>query len=221
MIVERYRRDYPGEFLVTRTVFRGGQKIQEREWIDNPIINQHISGNAVLIAGGESKSVFDYTKLARHRGGLLGRKKLQTYGTHDVYKHMTLNFYYTNTTEYLDDMLKSKYQESTVVYSRSQKCIKYPGEFFIVPQDPLVSDIATIAYLAAFDGHKEIFIIGADQYRYHPVSQETQDLEKIIRSYPGIKWYMVSDWSSVAEKLLLIDNVTKLSYRDFVTTCDI
>lgn len=221
MIVERYRQDYSGEFLITKTIFRNGQKIQEREWINNPIVNQHISGNAVLIAGGDSKSIFNYQKLAKHRGGLLGRKKLQTYGTHDVYKHMDLNFYYTNNIKHLDEILKSKYQESTVVYTRSQKCIKNPGEFFIIPQDPMLSDIATIAYLAAFDSHKEIFIIGADQYKYHPISQETLDLEKIIRAYSGIKWHMVSDWSSVAEKLLLIDNVSKMSYRDFVTTCDI
>ena len=74
MIHARYRTDYEGEFVVLDTVFRGGKKIQRREYIENPIINQHISGRAVIIGAGPSARPDVVRLLARHRGGLLGKK---------------------------------------------------------------------------------------------------------------------------------------------------
>lgn len=57
MMQQRRRQDYPGEFIITRTTFRDGRKIQEREWIDNPIVNQHISGRAAVVAIDRSEVV--------------------------------------------------------------------------------------------------------------------------------------------------------------------
>ena len=62
MIAERYRTDYTGEFLITQATWSGGKKRQKREWVANPIENQHISGRAVCIGsdGDEAVSkVFD------------------------------------------------------------------------------------------------------------------------------------------------------------------
>jgi hypothetical protein len=72
MITARYRTDYDGEFIVTQSTWSGGKKRQKREWVANPIKNQHISGRAVCIASDHDLPNFDYTRLQRHRGGLLG-----------------------------------------------------------------------------------------------------------------------------------------------------
>jgi len=51
LIQERYRADYPGEFVVLKTRLENGQKVQEREWIPNPVENQHISSRAAVVIG--------------------------------------------------------------------------------------------------------------------------------------------------------------------------
>jgi len=48
MSIERYREDYSGEFVITKTTFKNGKKVQEREWIDNPITNSHFSNKSNL-----------------------------------------------------------------------------------------------------------------------------------------------------------------------------
>jgi len=66
----QYRRDYVGEFVITNSTWAGGRKEQKREWIANPIENHHISGRAACIGSPVDHYQFDYTRLARHRGGL-------------------------------------------------------------------------------------------------------------------------------------------------------
>ena len=88
----RYRADYAGEFVVLETKWSGGKKIEKREWIDNPITNQHLSGRAACIGSGIDRNYFNYTVLQRHRGGLLGSKKLQNYGTGIIAQEMRLDF---------------------------------------------------------------------------------------------------------------------------------
>ena len=52
---ERYRTEYDGEFVIINNTIKDGKKIQEREWIENPIENQHISGCAAVIGHGQSR----------------------------------------------------------------------------------------------------------------------------------------------------------------------
>ena len=58
----RYRTEYDGEFVIVEHKISQGKKIQEREWIDNPIENQHISGRAAVIGGGSSRYLFKNIK---------------------------------------------------------------------------------------------------------------------------------------------------------------
>ena len=80
----RFRQDYAGEFVVIESRWISGKKEEKREWIPNPIENQHISGRAACIGSTFDQGTFNYTMLQRHRGGLLGSKKLQTYGVGNI-----------------------------------------------------------------------------------------------------------------------------------------
>ena len=51
----RYRQDYAGEFVILETRWTKGKKVERREWIENPIQNQHISGRAVCIGSNEGR----------------------------------------------------------------------------------------------------------------------------------------------------------------------
>ena len=65
----KFRADYAGEFVVVESRWSGGHKQEKREWIENPIENQHISGRAACIGSSVDQYLFDYTRLQRHRSG--------------------------------------------------------------------------------------------------------------------------------------------------------
>ena len=123
----RYRSDYAGEFIITETKWINGHKEQTREWVDNPIINQHISGRAACIGSNTDLWQFDYSILQRHRGGLLGSKKLQTYGTGPIAKQMRLDFAVESDKNVLPELIDSGYAADNVVYTTGINCVKFPA----------------------------------------------------------------------------------------------
>lgn len=221
MISKRFRTDYEGEFVILKTVYRDGKKIQEREWIANPIQNQHLSGRAAIIGMGESRSAFDHTRLARHRGGLLGKKKLQTYGTGDTFQHMRLDFYVSNHRDRLDQVLAAGYQQDNVVYTSAMNCIRYPGEFYLIPYSPGLHGVANAAYLAAFDAHKEIFLLGVDHHPDSALPIEIKEIRSLVDIYDDVRWYVVSDHTTTPKSLLTHPRVQLMSYREFISYCDV
>ena len=50
-MLEKHRQDYDGEHILIKTTFQNGKKVEQREWMENPITNQHISGRAAVISG--------------------------------------------------------------------------------------------------------------------------------------------------------------------------
>lgn len=221
MISKRYRNDYDGEFVIIKTIYRDGKKIQEREWIANPITNEHLSGRATIIGPGDSRVDFDFTRLQRHRGGLLGKKKLQTYGTGDTFQHMRLDFYVSNHRDRLNEILQSGYQQDNVVYTGAINCIKYPGEFYLIPYSPGLSDLASAAYLAAFDAHKEIFLLGLDQEPNTADSNEIKQIMSLIGIYDDVRWYIVTNHTTVPRTMLKHPRVQLMDYREFISYCDV
>ena len=159
MINAGYRKDYDGEFIISHTKWVNGKKEQRREWVENPIQNQHISGRATCIGSSIDRSLFDYTRLQRHRGGLLASKKVQTYGVGAIALEMRLDFTVDSYIDNLKPLLDNEYYVDNVVYTTSKNCILNPGNFYLIPNRPRLLDIAMPVYLAAFDGHQEIFLL--------------------------------------------------------------
>lgn len=219
----RYRTDYEGEFVVLDTVFRGGKKIQRREYIENPIVNQHISGRAVIIGAGPSARPDVVRLLAHHRGGLLGKKRLQTYGAEGVWRIMRLDFCVENNASELKDMIDQKYTENTVVYTRVKNCLAMPGEFFIVPYGVRLDPIAQAAYLAAFDGHQEVFLVGVDGVTSNLASnpQVISDLNQVFAAYGSTQFRLVTDGAQPHAVWLHNRNVEAWDYQKFISYCDV
>jgi hypothetical protein len=217
----RYRTDYAGEFVITESRWTGGKKIEKREWIANPIENQHISGRAACIGSSIDQYKFDYTRLERHRGGLLGSKKLQTYGVGEIAQQMRLDFTVETDKSKLNNIVETKYQESNTVYTTPRNCMAYPGEFYLIPQNPNLLDIAQILYLAAFDGHQEIFMLG-----YHtetPIDNKywTNQVRSVMDAYLGVLFYMVGEQTIMPDVWMEASNGRNLTYREFVSHCDV
>lgn len=222
MIQERYRTDYLGEFVVVKSVWRNGKKEQEREWVENPIENQHISGRAAIVGTGLSKDNFDVTILQRHRGGLLGKKRLQTYAA-GVWQQMHPNFYVSTNKLELEDILKSEYTDDNIVYTSARKCINFPGKFYLIPYGTMLSDIAVAAWLAAFDGHKEIFFIGVDGTDSAGNVDEKQifDINQVIETYAGVRFYSVTDGQKPPSTWRNNLNFSVMGYRQWFNYCDV
>jgi hypothetical protein len=216
-----YRTDYAGEFVVTETLWSGGQKQQKREWVSNPIENHHISGRAACIGTKTDRHKFDYTILERHRGGLLGSKKLQTYGIGKVANEMRLDFAVETSKEAVEKIATEFDTEKNVFYTNSTNCLLWPEKFYLTPYNPNLLDLSTIVYLAAFDGHKEIFLLG--YHRDSGIERDDwyQELVIIMNAYVATQFYFVGEATNMYDAWLDCANAETMTYRQFISYCDI
>jgi hypothetical protein len=221
MIQERYRSDYDGEFVVVETKWTGGRKQQTREWIPNPIKNQHLSGRATAIGSWVDLDQFNYNILERHRGGLLGSKKLQNYGTGEIALKMRLDF----TVEFSDDILSqlvdSEYAEKNVVYTSAKNCLQHPGSFYLVPYAPRLLNIVLPVYLSSFDSHREIFLLGYNKDTPCENSLWIEQIDHLIKTYSGTKFIIVGIQSNIPSQWFENFNCENMSYREWISYCDV
>lgn len=220
---ERYRADYSGEFVVTKIIYRDGKKITEKEYIENPITNQHISGRAVVIGNGHSLRHDVVRAVSNHGGGLLGQKKLQTYGCEGTWKKMHLDFCIEYDIPVLNEIVSSGYAERSVVYTLTTNCLKMPGEFYLIPYCVRLAAPAAAAYLAAFDGHREIFMLGVDgtTQEHHIDHKHIIDIKQVLEAYPNTKFYFVTDGAEPHDEWRAFRNAEVIDYRQFILHCDV
>lgn len=220
MISQRYRSGYLGEFVVQHTTFRAGTKIQDREWIPNSIENHHISGRAAVLVGDTDRSRFNYAKLQHHHGGLRGNQRLQTYGTSVTWQHLPLDFYVTTDSMTLSMIDHANYARDTVVYTDRRRVQEFPQKFFLVPYCPFMADPALAMYLAAFDGHTEIFVLGSADHQDRNLDWQQHVLE-IMQCYHNCQFYFVGVEAAMPMSWRSQSNFGSMPVRSFVTHCDI
>ena len=227
---ERYRTEYDGEFVITVNTIKNGQKHQEREWIANPIENQHISGRAAVIGNGASRyntklhgKLNLKHKIEEHKGWHLGRKRLQSYGSEGCWREMQCDFYVEYNPEKLDEILEQGYQTKASVYSNARNCITHPGEFYLVPYGQRGRSLSVATWLACFDGHREVFLLGAegqaDNGEYD--QQLINEMDNIMKEYDTVSFICVSDNIKPNDQWRKNLNFESWNYAKFVSVCDI
>jgi hypothetical protein len=221
MITERYRKDYTGEFIVTKTAWSGGKKRMSREWIPNPIENHHISGRAACIGSTTDIDAFDFTLLQNHKGGLLGSKKLQLYGVSEIAKLMRLDFAVEKDEVALHELFEQHYYKDNIIYTTPKMCLKHPGVFYTIPFNPPFASQIVLAYLAAFDGHKEVFLLGYNNDASIGNSSWAEQLNHVIKTYPSTKFIHVDHGSQTPDIWKNNSNFLQLTHREFILYCDI
>jgi hypothetical protein len=217
----RYRKDYDGEFVIINTDIRRGIKEQKREWISNSITNQHISGRAAVIGSAVDRDMFDYKKLQKHRGGLLSSKKLQTYGCGDVWKDLVLDFYCSTDRGILNKLQSQNYQDSSIVYTTARFCLIFPDNFYLIPFQPAINDLAAAIYMAAFDGHRDIYMLGYNEETPGNTKNWKQDVATVIQTYSQHQFFLVGAATNMPPAWRSLPNVECWDYRKFVTQCDV
>jgi len=217
----RYRQDYPGEFVVTNSLWTNGKKQQTREWVANPIYNQHLTGGAACIGGQMHTELFDHRVLQTHRGGLLGSLKLQTYGVALLAQEMRLDFAVDTVYENLAPLIENKYVENNIVYTTARNCIAHPGEFYLIPQAPYLSTTALPIYLAAFDGHKEIYLIGYCKDTETGRSEWIDEITGLMTAYSEVRFTFVGPKENIPDAWLTCPNTRVYTYNEFISYCDV
>jgi len=224
MIQERYRNDYDGEFVIVRTTIKNGQKHQEREWVPNPIENNYISARAVVIGNGTSRSKFPIQRLQGHKGGLLGKKRLQSYGSEGCWRELQCDFYVDTVSNEQQELIESKYNDRVTVYTGAKQCIAYPGEFYMIPYNvSLVSDAALAMYIAAFDGHNEIYCVGVDgtDQNDNANAKAISQIESIIKTYSKTQFIFVNNNPNLPSEWRQHKNYGYITYPEFISNCDV
>jgi hypothetical protein len=117
--------------------------------------------------------------------------------------------------------MDSHYYQDNVVYTTPRNCLKYPGVFYLTPYNPVLIKHALLLYLAAFDGHKEIFLLGYNQYTDAGNLAWTAHVEQVIKAYATTKFVVVGARHHTVESWLEHPNVEQMTYREFISYCDV
>lgn len=166
-----YRKNYRGEDVIVNRVYENSQWNPTSEFIPSPFNINPLTDFAVVIGNGTSRLDLNLHLLLEHRIGSFNnwsppppaaRNKFYTYGCNAVYRDIRTDFLIVTGENMLDEVVERGTRDNVVTYVNNRLLQKYPGKFNLIPQNPNFNSGALAAYLAAFDGHKKVFLFGFD-----------------------------------------------------------
>jgi hypothetical protein len=242
-IKQLYRKDYLGEDVVTSLDHKNGDWVKTTEFIPNQIKNLQVSNRALIIGNGDSRLGVDLRLVANHRAGPRGLNRLQTYGCNAIYQDYRPDFLVVTGKEVVKEVSTTDYVNENVVYASSWAVAEYPKKFYLIPQNPNWNAGALATYLACFDGHKKIFLLGFDgndtpNYNYnvyagrsgYPPRTQTvtedywvQSMNIIFETYSDVDFIRVAPTKNfrMPELWKYRTNVRAIDFRDFVLEADL
>ena len=171
------------------------------------------------------------------------KKQFNTYGCNAFYREYRPDFLVLSGNEMVKEVADSDYCDNNIVYTTAEHLFDYAGKFHYIPQQPDYNAGTMAAYLAAFDGHKRVFMLGfdgidnpTDTYNIYagspgyPPANTNQSEEYWVTSmyhvmsvYDKTEFIRVAPTSSFrtpeAWKYLL--NFRTISFRQFVLEADL
>lgn len=240
----KYRRDYTGEDIIVERKHEGRVWHDTTETVPNQITNNQISDRAVVIGNGVSRLDFDLQHL-KTKSGLLGSKTVQTYGCNALYRDFVPDFLVaTGNNGIIEEVANSSYINDNIVYTNNLHLLEHPGKFYLIPYDPYADAGTAAAYIAAFDGHKKIYLLGFDGHtadgHNNNVYADTNGYDskwefevegnkfinnrvQLLNTYRDVDFVWVTPWGRniIPEALKWCQNHRQISYRDFVLECDL
>ena len=243
-IKQLYRSTYTGESIVTELTYQDGEWNPITESVPNSVLNVHTTTQAIAIGNGESRLGFDLRHIANHKGGILAKDKLQSYGCNGLFRDFTPDFLVAVGGIIIEEIANSGYTENNIVYTNAQYILQYPGKFYVIPQNLTYDAGALAVYMACFDGHKKVYMLGFDQNQEtqlvnnvykntngYPTSDTSENntsfwastLTNIMQAYPNVDFVRVMPTKEywLDESLQRIPNLRQIGFRDFVLEADI
>jgi hypothetical protein len=235
-VVKRlFRNNYPGEDIYTAATYTNGTWSYDKEFVPRVLENQKFGGRAVVIGNGTSRLNFDLNHLKT--------KTLQTYGCNALYRDFDPDFLIAVGKEIGNEIKNSGYANNHVVFSTTENIIKYPNTFHLVPQNPAWNAGAVATYLACFDGHATVYLLGHDGLDtagyfnnvYKNTNAYAVDEDKITDKFWALamghvfktynlvdfvlvnrtgRGYMPAEWRGYT-------NLRRITFRELVLECDL
>lgn len=238
-----YRDSYGGENVVTSLTYENRDWSPVTEYIPNAVFNTHTTTQALAIGNGESRLGFDLTHIANHKAGFGGADRLQSYGCNALYRDYNPDFLIVVGDGIAAEIASSDYPGSNIVYAHGQYLLKYPGKFYLIPQNVSYDAGSIAVYMACFDGHKKVYMLGYDNYHG---DGETNNVYKNTNGYPPNDLLHNGDFLSKALRSVMttysdvefirimptenywipggledLTNFRQISFRDFILEADI
>ena len=235
---KRYRSQYFSENIITERVYENQQWTTTVETVSNSVINNQISNQAVVFGNGLSRLSFNVNLILNHKGGLLGSTKLQTYGCNAIYRDFKTDFLVVLERLILLEIIQNNYMSNNIIYTRVLNTLEFPKQFYLIPQDPYADAGTTAIYLAAFDGHKKIFLLGFDGQDTpgfnHNIYAGTSGYDdknftvndanwisnqaEVFSVYNDVDFILVTETGKCPMPVLwkYLTNVRQISFRDFI-----
>jgi hypothetical protein len=245
-IKKLYRSNYIGEELVREMHYQDGDWVKTSEFVSNAVENIQISGKAVVLGNGPSRQEHHkdlFNLLKNHKGGLLAQGRVQTYGCNAILRDFAPDFTVANDAM-ASELVNTGKCDNNIVYGTTDMVLAYPGKFYMIPQNPNWDAGSMAAYLACFDGHKQVYLMGFDLHSGHthyqmniysgtngyPETKSTttesyfeQTMLNVIKTYSDVDFVRVSptrDYYMPASWKYLL-NLRQITFREFVIEVDL
>jgi hypothetical protein len=238
-----YRSNYVSENVITELRYENGEWTPSVEAVPNQVFNTHTTSQAIAIGNGESRLQFDLAHIARHKGGLFGADRLQSYGCNALYRDFTPDFLVAVGDTIVEEIANSGFCDDHIVYAHGQHLSQYSEKFYLIPQNVSYDAGSLAVYLACFDGHKKVFLLGYDGYDMPgPVNNVYKDtngypagteihsenfwnlsLLSVIQTYQDVDFVSVMptpNWY-VPTEIAKQTNFRQVDFRNFVLEADI
>jgi hypothetical protein len=238
-----YRSNYAGENVISTLTLHNGEWNPVTESVPNKVTNNFLTNQAIAIGNGKSRENFELRHIANHKAGVLGVNKLQSYGCNALYRDFKPDFLVATGDDIVKEIANSGYCKDNIVYTTADSVLKYPGKFYLVPQNLQYDAGSLAAYLACFDGHKKVFLLGYDHYQEvepvnniyidtpgYPKSTDTDcgtffvmTLTQVIKTYSDVEFVRVvpTEGHWMHDDLSQFLNVRQVNFRQFTLEADL
>jgi len=238
-----HRRGYIGEDIIARRTLENGQWTTVTEHVPSKVTNSQISNRAVVFGNGVHRKEFDPALILNKRSGLLGMYTLQTYACNAFYRDYTPDFLVVTDRIIAAELANTNFVKDNIVYTRVDITLEFPKKFYLIPHDIYADAGTTALYLAAFDGHKRIYMLGFDgqdnpkcnnnvyagtngydPLRFTVSSDKWADNQKMLfDTYDDVDFVHVSQTGRmrIPESWKYCTNLRRISFRDFVLEADL
>lgn len=229
-----FRNTYSGEEVHALATYKNNEWQYEKEFVADIVGNQRFGQRAVVIGNGLGRKNFDLT--------VLKNKKVQTYGCNALYRDFDPDFLIVVGDILATEVARSGYARDHIVYSTPESILKYPKTFHIVPQKPSWNSGALATYLACFDGHSTVYLLGHDGidspgfasnmysdtigYPDNPLLTDAfwaRSMGHVFKTYNLVDFVLVNDSGRgyMPQEWYGYTNLRRISFRELVLECDL
>lgn len=153
------RANYTGDNVISEMTYTRGTWNKTHEVIATASESTRQSTGAIVLGNGVSRLDLHPNLLKL----LKDHSDMKTYGCNAVLRDFTPDFAVASD-DMVSEFVSNGYCDRTTVYASAQARDKYPDKFYYIPQNPNWNTGALAAYLACFDGHKTVYLMGHDLF---------------------------------------------------------